>query len=109
MQFLARCGDRLEMNYGATIAERETEIGSDVWVGPFSFIDLATIGAHVLIAPQVCVLAGGHQHRTDRLAVPIRRQENNPLRRPRVGSGAWIGANAVVMADISEGTVVGAG
>jgi acetyltransferase-like isoleucine patch superfamily enzyme len=108
-KLLARCGDRVEVNFGTTIAERETEIGSDVWLGPFSYIDLATIGDHVLIAPHVCILAGGHHHRTDRLDVPIRHQGNNALQRTHIGRGAWIGANAVVMADVGEGAVVGAG
>lgn len=108
-RLLAGCGERLEMNYGATIAERETRIGDDVWVGPFAYIDLATIGDQVLIAPHVCILAGGRHHRMDRVDVPIRLQGNNPLRRTRIGSGAWIGANAVVMADVGEGAVVGAG
>lgn len=108
-RLLARCGSRFEINYGATIAERDTEVGEDVWVGPFVYIDLATIGDHVLIAPHVCVLAGGNHHRTERLDVPIRQQGNNPLKRTYIGRGAWIGANAVVMADVGEGAVVGAG
>jgi acetyltransferase-like isoleucine patch superfamily enzyme len=108
-RLLTRCGDRLEMNYGATIAERDTHIGNDVWVGPFSYIDLATIGDQVLIAPHVCILAGGDHHRTDRIDVPVRLQGNNLLRRTHIGSGAWIGANAVIMADVGEGAVVGAG
>jgi acetyltransferase-like isoleucine patch superfamily enzyme len=106
---LAKCGSRLEVNYGATINEIGCHIGSDVWIGPFSYIDLADIGDWVLIAPHVCILAGGHHHRTDRLDMPIRLQGNNPLHRTRIGRGAWIGANAVVMADVGEGAVVGAG
>jgi acetyltransferase-like isoleucine patch superfamily enzyme len=106
---LESCGDRLEMNYGSTIGERESRIGSDVWIGKFSYIDLAELGNHVLIAPHVCILAGGRHHRMDRRDVPIRLQGNNPLRRTCIGSGAWIGTNAVVMADVGEGAVVGAG
>jgi acetyltransferase-like isoleucine patch superfamily enzyme len=106
---LESCGERLEMNFGATVSERGSRIGSDVWVGPFSYLDLVDIGDHVLIAPHVCILAGGRHHRMDRTDVPIRLQGNNPLRRTSVGRGAWIGANAVVMADVGEGAVVGAG
>ncbi len=106
---LESCGERVEVNYGATISERGTRLGSDVWIGPFSYIDLSEIGDQVLLAPHVCVLAGGHHHRVDRLDVPIRLQGNSPPQRVRIGYGAWIGANSVVMADVGEGAVVGAG
>jgi virginiamycin A acetyltransferase len=106
---LAECGPRLKVNYGATINEIGCRIGSDVWIGSFSYIDLAEIGDQVLIAPQVCILAGGKHHRTDRLDIPIRLQGNNPLRPTRIGHGAWVGANSVVMADVGDGSIIGAG
>jgi acetyltransferase-like isoleucine patch superfamily enzyme len=106
---LARLGERLEVNYGATISEQATELGNNVWIGPYSYLDLATVGDYVLIAPHVCILAGGHHHRTDKIDTPIRLQGNNPLKRVVIGTGAWIGANAVIMADVGEGAVVGAG
>jgi acetyltransferase-like isoleucine patch superfamily enzyme len=108
-RLLAACGPRLEMNYGATISEAATRIGADVWIGPFCYIDLVEIGDHVLLAPHACVLAGGRHHRFDRVDVPIRMQGNNPPQRVRIGYGSWIGANAVVMADVGEGAIVGAG
>lgn len=106
---LAGCGDELEMNFGATVAERASRIGHRVWVGPGSYLDLVDIGDDVLIGPRVTILAGGGYHRTDRIDVPIRRQGNHPLVPTAVGSGAWIGAGAVVLADVGEGAVVGAG
>lgn len=106
---LAECGERLEVNYGATCSERGCEWGNDIWIGPYSYLDLCSIGDQVLIGPHVCVLAGGQHHRFDRIDVPIRLQGNNPLQKIRIGPGAWIGANAVVMADVGEGAVIGAG
>ena len=108
-RLLARCGDDLEMNVGATIAERASRIGDRVWVGPGSYLDLVDIGDDVLIGPRALVLAGGRHHRIDRVDVPIRQQGNRPLTVTRIGDGAWIGAGAVVMADVGEGAVVGAG
>ena len=106
---LTTCGSDLEMNLGATIAERGTRIGSQVWVGPGTYLDLVDIGDYVLIGPGAKVLAGGGHHRSGRIDVPIRLQGNNPLQATRVGTGAWIGAGAVVLADVGEGAIVGAG
>ena len=108
-RMLAHCGDALEMNMGATIAERASRVGDRVWVGPGSYLDLVEIGDDVLIGPRALILAGGRHHRTDRVDVPIRRQGNHALTVTRVGDGAWIGAGAVVMADVGDGAVVGAG
>jgi acetyltransferase-like isoleucine patch superfamily enzyme len=103
------CGERLEINHNATIAEQASQIGDRVWIGPRSYLDLVVIGDDVLIGPNVAILSGGRHHRMDDLDVPIRHQGNNPLRATRIGDGAWIGANAVVMADVGRGAVVGAG
>ena len=48
------------------------------------------------------------QHGIEDVAVPIREQ-SGVNRRVVLGSGCWIGANAVVMADVGTGTVVAAG
>jgi acetyltransferase-like isoleucine patch superfamily enzyme len=70
---------------------------------------LVEIGDEVLIGPEVCVLAGGRHHRIDRIDTPIRHQGNNRLTPTIIGSGSWIGAHAVVMADVGRGAVIGAG
>jgi acetyltransferase-like isoleucine patch superfamily enzyme len=106
---LAGCGDDLEMNQGATIAERGSVVGSRVWVGTGSYLDLVEIGDDVLIGPRVCVLSQGGYHRSDRTNIPIRQQGNHAFAPTKIGDGAWIGAAAVVLADVGEGAVVGAG
>jgi acetyltransferase-like isoleucine patch superfamily enzyme len=103
------CGQDLEMNRLATVAERGSRIGRGVWVGPGSYLDLVDIGDDVLIGPYACILAGGHHHRVARTDLPIRHQGNNPLVPTVVGAGSWIGAHAVVMADVGRSAVVGAG
>ncbi len=108
-RLLEQCGERLEINYGTILSERETRLGNDIWIGPCGYVDLCTIEDQVLIGPHVCILAGGAHHRMDRIDLPIRLQGNNPLQRIRIGRGAWIGANAIVMADVGQGAVVGAG
>jgi virginiamycin A acetyltransferase len=107
---LASCGNGLEMNVGATIAESASTIGDRVWIGVNTYLDLVDIGDDVLVGPGVTVLAlGGNHHRLDGSHVAVRRNGNHPLQPTRIGEGAWIGAGAVVMQHVGRGAVIGAG
>jgi acetyltransferase-like isoleucine patch superfamily enzyme len=97
------------LNHGTTIGERGTTIGSDVWMSRDVYVELAHIGDHVLIGPGAMLLAGRHHHRADDVEVPIKQQGNNPLVPLEIADGAWIGANATVMADVGRHAIVGAG
>jgi acetyltransferase-like isoleucine patch superfamily enzyme len=61
----------------------------------------------VLLAAGVHIPSGPHTHGTDP-STPIREQTGQP-RLIRIGAGAWIGSNAVVLADVGRDTIVGAG
>ena len=74
-----------------------------------SYLDYVEIGDAVLIGPHAVLLAGGRPHRFDRLDVPIKDQGNLPKEPLRIGRGAWIGANATVMAEVGHDAIVGAG
>lgn len=108
-ELLAECGDGLEMNRLATVSEQASRIGANVWIGPGTYLDLVEIGDEVLIGPGAFILAGGRHHRTDRPGVAIRRQGNNPLVPTVLGDGCWIGAGAIVLANVGTRAVVGAG
>jgi acetyltransferase-like isoleucine patch superfamily enzyme len=102
-------GENVILNHGTTIGERPTTIGSDVWTSRDVYIELAHIGDHVLIGPGAVVLAGRYHHRIDSVDVPIKQQGNNPIVPIKIDEGAWIGANATVMADVGRHAIVGAG
>ncbi len=103
------CGDQTVLHHGTTIGDRRTTIGSDVWASRDVYIEYAHIGDHVLIGPGAILLAGRHHHRAEDIEQPIKLQGNNPLEPINVGEGAWIGANATVMADLGPHAIVGAG
>lgn len=97
------------LHFGVTLEDERTLIGDDVWVSAGAYIDYAEIGDHVLIGPHAVILAGGQQHRSDRLDIPVKLQGNHPKQPVKIGRGAWIGANATVMADVGHDAIVGAG
>ena len=103
------CGEGTILHHGVTVEDRRTSFGIDVWVASKAYIDYAQIGDHVLIGPQAVLLSGRHHHRTDRTDVPIKHQGNHEKKPIQIGIGAWIGANATVMANVGSHAVVGAG
>jgi virginiamycin A acetyltransferase len=108
-RILPSIGMDVMLHHGVIIDDERTSFGNDVWVSVGSYIDYAIIEDHVLIGQHVVILAGKNHHDTDRLDIPIKLQ-GNPEKYPiTIGRGAWIGANATVMADIGHDSIVGAG
>ncbi len=102
-------GRDVVLHHGATIGDRRTTIGSDVWLARDVYVEYADVGDHVLIGPGTILLAGRQHHRTENVEIPIKLQGNNPLYPIKIGEGAWIGANATVMADVGRHAIVGSG
>ena len=69
---------------------------------------LVHIEQDVLIGSGVHITSGSQTHGTADPSKPIREQEGQATM-VRIGSGAWIGSAAVVMADVGANSVVGAG
>ena len=105
---LARCGHRLGVDWLAVIRDERSEIGDDVWIGSGSILGWCTMHDDVVTGDHVVILSGGHQHGFDRTDFPLRLQHGGKARTV-IGPDAWIGARAVIMADVARGCVVGAG
>jgi acetyltransferase-like isoleucine patch superfamily enzyme len=97
------------LHHGVVIEDERTTFGNDVWVSVGTYIDYAIIEDHVLIGQHAVLLAGKGHHNIDRTDIPIKLQGNPPKEPINIGRGAWIGANATVMADIGHDAIVGAG
>jgi acetyltransferase-like isoleucine patch superfamily enzyme len=108
-RLLPHFGRTAVLHFGVSIEDARTTIGENVWVSVRCYLDYAEIGDSVLIGPHAVLLSGGHHHRSDRLDIPIKDQGNLPKQPVRVGHGAWIGANATVLADVGHDAIVGAG
>lgn len=105
---LTRCGSNVNIGFGTVFIYRDIEIGDDVLIGMYNVVHHCDFGSHVLIADGCRLLSGSRYHRFDRTDVPMALQ-GGQIRRIRIGDDCWIGANAVVMAEVEQGSVVGAG
>jgi virginiamycin A acetyltransferase len=74
----------------------------------FCVIGDVTLEDDVIVASHVSIANGPAQHGIERLDIPIREQ---PGEWPRItiGRDAWIGERAVVLTDLGQHCVIGAG
>jgi virginiamycin A acetyltransferase len=105
---LEHCDRNARIEFGVLFSKSGTTIGRNVYIGPYSQIGLATIEDEALIGPSVLLISGSAAHGYERLDIPIREQPGI-LKRIRIGKDSWIGAGAIVMADVEDQSIVGAG
>ena len=105
---LKSCGRNLTVDWLAVIRVPDTSVGNHCTFGVANWIGLATIGDDVITGSHVVILSGRAQHGFADLDRPMRLQHGEK-QRLTLASNVWIGAQAVIMADVSEGTVIGAG
>jgi len=95
------------VGFGSFFSKREARVGEEVSIGGYCIIGQASIGERVEIASRVSILSGRHQHLEQIKSND--RSLNSKFEKISIGSGSWIGEGAVVMADIGEKCIVGAG
>ena len=105
---LPRCSAGSVVSFGTVFSHPTAEIGENAYVGVFCCLGDVTINDDALIGSHVSIMNGNRQHGIERLDVPVREQ---PGEWPRVtiGRDTWIGDRAVIMCDVGEHCVVGAG
>ncbi len=105
---LPRCGKDACLSFGVVFSHPTAEVGDRVYVGLFCCLGDVSLEDDVLLGSHVSIVNGGGQHGIERLDVPIREQ---PGIWPRItiGRDSWIGDRALVMADVGEHCVIGAG
>jgi acetyltransferase-like isoleucine patch superfamily enzyme len=105
---LPRCGPGCCLSFGMVFSHPTAEVGAHVYVGPFCCLGDVTLEDDVLLGSHVSVTNGAAQHGIDRLDIPIREQ---PGVWPRVtiGRDTWIGDRAVILENVGQHCVIGAG
>lgn len=93
--------------FGTVFTHADASVGSRVYIGLRCCIGTASIGEDTMLSDYVQVLSGRRQHGTE-LHTTFQRQEQR-RERVSIGRNCWIGAGAVIMADVGDNTIIGAG
>ena len=105
---LAGCGRNVVIEFGVSFTYRDITLGSNVLIGRYCVIHECDIGDDVLIGERCTFLSGMKQHRHGRTDIPMTRQ-GGERKRIAVGNDCWIGSHSIVMEDVADGCVIGAG
>jgi virginiamycin A acetyltransferase len=105
---LAECPLSVRISFGTFFAHPEARLASGVYIGSFCVLGKVTIGERTQIASGVQILSGARQHSRD-LSGRIEGAESGEFQHVVIGSDCWIGAAAIVMAGVGEGSTVGSG
>lgn len=105
---LKKCGKNVMVGFGTVFVYRDIEIGDNVLIGMYNTIHHCDFGSYVLTAEGCRFLSGARYHNYDRTDVPMALQ-GGQLRRIAIADDVWVGTNAVVMASLATGAIVGAG
>ena len=103
-----QCSNDVMIGIGTLFYDPRVQIGDHVLIGTFCNIGWAQIEDYVMLASGVYVMCGRNAHFYERTDIPIALQggTNNQV---RVGYGTWVGSRAIIMADVGEECVIGAG
>jgi acetyltransferase-like isoleucine patch superfamily enzyme len=105
---LTRIGKNVVIGFGTIFFYPDIEIGDNVLIGNYNVIHYCNFGSYVLTADQCQFLSGAKYHNYDRTDIPMALQ-GGKIRRIQVNDDCWIGANSVIMNDIGQGSIIGAG
>jgi acetyltransferase-like isoleucine patch superfamily enzyme len=105
---LTRCGEDVLIAFGAVFYYRQIRIGNRVLIQRNVAVHHCDIGDDVMVAEGTVLLSGSKYHGFSRTDIPMTMQPGL-LKRIRLGSDVFVGAQCVVMEDVETGSVVAAG
>lgn len=105
---MRRCEKGCVISFLSIFSQQATELESGVYIGPGCNIGLSSIKQNTLLGSGVHIISGKNQHHISDLEIPIKDQGGH-FEKITVGENCWIGNGALIMANIGEHSVIGAG
>lgn len=93
------------ISFGSFFVHPDACVGSMVSIGSYCVIGRAKIGPRTQIASHVQITSGRNQHSRDAQGHLLESMHGETV----IGSHCWIGASAIVMATVGDGSTIGAG
>ena len=100
--------DDILVGFLTVFSHRDTSIHKGVYIGPQCNIGKCTIGENTLLGSGVHILSGNQQHNFSDPQIPIQDQ-GGKYTKVQIGEDCWIGNSAVLMAGVSDKSIVAAG
>jgi len=105
---LEECALESRIEFGSFFAHPQARLSRGAYIGPYCVFGRCSIGERTQIAAAVQILSGRQQHGRDSEG-RILGAEGGVFETVAVGADCWIGANAIVMAEVGNGSTIGAG
>jgi acetyltransferase-like isoleucine patch superfamily enzyme len=105
---LAACGDNFVVEWLTALKTPAARVGNGVYLGSMCWVGEVDIRDNVIVGSRSALQGGGRTHGTGRLDVPMSLQPGTVVT-VVIGPDVWIGTGVSVLADVAEGTAVGAG
>lgn len=105
---LTRCPLDSRIEFGSFFAHPQVILGHGVYIGTYCILGMCRIGDRSQIASGVQILSGRRQHARD-AGNQIQGSHTGRFEEVAIGSDCWIGAAAILMAEVGQGSTVGAG
>jgi virginiamycin A acetyltransferase len=102
---LRDCSIDTNIWFGVLFPHPDVSIGSSVSIGSYSIIGRSRIGARTQIGSHVQIPSGRHQHPRDAEGRMTASVDGLTI----IGADCWIGTSAVIMAEVGDGSTIGAG
>ncbi|MEZ4863306.1 MAG: acyltransferase [Caldilineaceae bacterium] len=104
-QILSRMGKDVSVSMGTILTKPTIELNDSVYIGSYCIVGDAQIGANTLISDFVSILSGNHGLAPNQLI----KDQPEHYQTVQIGADCWIGNRAVILADLGDHCVVGAG
>lgn len=105
---LLECAIESRIQFGSYFAHPQARVRRGVYIGSYCVLGQTTIGERTQIASGVQIVSGRRQHSRDSNG-RILGSNAGDFEPVQIGADCWIGAAAIVMADVGAGSTIGAG